>query len=218
MSEPRDRSNKPAEPKAGESTGKPKPPPASPEVEASLDLIAAVMAKAHGEAQGKVGGELKAHVAHIVEQVKTVAVIAAAENQAEDSRRAVATELETLLDMVMRSGPAMAAALGPYRDAVVNQLKAVDIESMAQVMRLLADWLHKPDAQTEVQIKQLVSKMQDTMGHMVGVDPVAEGEARRAKIQAGVAKHLDEIFKQPDDKKPDDKQPDDKKPDDKKPT
>lgn len=198
MSEPRDRSNKPAEPKADDAKTEAPKSSGSSEVDASLDLIAAVMAKAHGEAQGKVGGELRAHVADIVSQVKTVVTVAAAENAAETDRQRAAAELEQLFDVIMRSAPAMAAALGPYRDAVVKQLKGVDIEQIANVMQLLAGWMHKPDAATEAQVKQLVAKMQDEMGPLTGEDPVAQAEARRAKIRSGIAKNLDEIFKKPD--------------------
>ena len=213
MSEPRDRSNKPAEPKATESAGDAPKSSGTAEVDASLDLIAAVMAKAHGEAQGKVGGELRAHVADIVSQVKTVATVAAAENAAENDRQRAATELEQLMDVIMRSAPKLAEALGPYRDSVVKQLKGVDIEQIANVMQLLASWMHKPDAATEAQVKQLVAKMEDAMGPMIGEDPVAIAEARRAKIKAGVAKNLEDIFKKPETTTPDatSTKPDDKK-------
>src|SRR5262245_49252542 len=95
MPEPRDPSNKPAAPNAEDPADEAKK---TAQAEASLDLIAAVMAKAHGEAQGKAGRELQAHVADIVSQVKTVANIAAAQNQAETERQQAAAELERLLD------------------------------------------------------------------------------------------------------------------------
>jgi hypothetical protein len=188
MTNPSDPPDKPTEPQPKDQQADASRP------DPTLDLIAEVLAKTHGEAMGKQGAELRAHIADVVEQVKTVAVIAAAQNTAEADREKAAVEVERLLDTVMRTGPAMAKAIEPVRDVIAKQLRGVDIESIANVMRLLADWLHKPDAQTEAQIKQLVARLQETMGPMIGHDPVAEGERRRADIKAGVKKSLDKIF------------------------
>ena len=164
-----------------------------------LDYVIEVLANASGQLQGLKGAELKRHVAELVAQVQAVASSVQADLQAEESRKAAAAEVGRLIDVLARTSGMGGAAMAAHRDTIAKAFAGVDIEKMAQGLRLFADWLQHPTQVNEAEVKQLIEKLQATMGPMVGYDPAREDEARRERIKVDVQSRLDKIFR-PDKK------------------
>lgn len=176
----------------------PKPPdntPENPLAGAPLDVVIEVLANASGQLRGLHGSDLRKHVAEVVDSVKALAKTVERKVHDDELRRSTAAEVERLIDMFMRTGTATGAAVAKNRDAIAKSFRGVDIDKIGAGLRLFADWLQNPSAETETNVKKLIEELQVTMGPIVGFDPKAEEAARSAQIKADVKASLDEIFR-----------------------
>jgi outer membrane murein-binding lipoprotein Lpp len=172
----------------------PKNPEATP-VAQPVEFLVELLATAAGQLQGLKGTDLQKHVADLSAQVQTLAHNVEHKVHEEEARKVAAAEAEQLIDTVVRTGTAAGQALEASRAPILNALRSMDLQKLADAMRLIASFISSPTADNEAQAKQLVEKLQATLGPMVGFDPAREDEQRRAQIKADVRKSLDEIFR-----------------------
>lgn len=163
--------------------------------DAPLDVLMDALAKVSGELQGKQGAELRKHVATVKVQVDTLVQQVQIKQEGEVARKVVAGEVEKLIDAVVKTGSEAGKALARQREPIANAFRGVDLDKMADGLRLFADWLKNPSEDTAAQVKELVEELQRTMGPLVGHDPAREDEERRAAIKKDVQASLDEIFR-----------------------
>jgi uncharacterized protein YoxC len=172
----------------------PKNPEATPAAQPA-EFLVELLATAAGQLQGLEGANLQKHVADLSAQVQTLAQNVEQKVHEEEVRKAAAAEAEQLIDTVVRAGTAAGQALEASRAPLLNALRSMDLQKLADAMRLIAEFIANPTAENEAQAKQLVAKLQATVGPLVGLDPAREDEQRRAQIKADVRKSLDEIFR-----------------------
>jgi len=160
-----------------------------------LDVLIEVLATAAGQLEGLKGAELKKHVTELTHRVQQLAQSVEERVVVDEQRRAVAAEVERLIDVFVRTGTTAGNLIDKNREAIAKAFRGVDLDRVAEGLRLFADWMQNPTSQSETQVKQLVEQLQATLGPMVGYDPQREEEQRRAEIKADVKKSLDEIFR-----------------------
>jgi hypothetical protein len=165
----------------------PKPaakPPGTPESEAAkqpIEVVTELIANAIGHLRG----------------LQSEDVAKAVEQKANDpaTRKAVAQEVEKLLEVFTKTGAALGGALATYKEPVMKAMQGVDMQKAADALRTLADWMKNPTPEREAEVKKAVGELEATMGPAVGHDPEAEDRKRREAIKADVKASLDEIFR-----------------------
>ena len=162
---------------------------------APLDVLMDALAKLAGESQGKDGAELQAYIGDVRSQVDLLVKKVESSEEEAVQKKAVSAQVEQLIDSVIQSGTKAGVAVARNRDAIKNSFKGVDLDGLAQGLRLFADWLQHPSDTKEADVKALIERLQKTMGAAVGYDPEREDRERRASIKADVAASLDEIFR-----------------------
>ena len=184
--------------KPPEDRGQPPIAPETPEQvleNAPLDVLVDVLAKVSGQLQGKQGAELRKHVGEIKTQVESVVAGVQRDVDDQEMRKAVAAEVEKLIDTVSRTGTAVGQAVGNQREAITAVFRGVELDKMADGLRLFADYLQDPSEERASKLQALIAQLQQTMGHLVGYDPEREEAERRAAIKRDVKASLDEIFR-----------------------
>ncbi|MDQ3367616.1 MAG: hypothetical protein M3680_19515 [Myxococcota bacterium] len=176
-----------------------KPPtPATPEetlANAPLDVLMDALAKVSGELQGKDGAELRQHISQVKTQVQTLVEQVDRQEENQAAKQVVAGEVEKLIEAVAKTGTAAGRAVARSKAPITQAFRGVDLDKMADGLRLLADWLQNPSDEKAAQVQQLVGTLQTTMGSLVNHDPARDEEERRAEIKRGVQASLDEIFR-----------------------
>jgi hypothetical protein len=185
----------PPDPKAAEPAT-----PADPLAGQPVEVIVEVLARVSGQMKGLVGPELRKHIAEVAGQVQALTQSIELKMRDDAQRKEAAAEVERLLDMFVRSGTEAGKVLEKHRTPIAQSLRGADLPRLAEGIRLLADWMANPTAQNEAQAKQLMQRLEETMGPALGLDPEAQDRARRAQIESDVKKSLDNIFRGPDQK------------------
>ena len=172
--------------------------PQSPEevlANAPLDVLMEALAKVSGQLQGKQGGELRKHVGEVKTQVDGVIQGMQLKLEDQEARKVVAGQVEKLVDAVVRTGTAVGDAVAAQRGAIVQAFRGVDLNMMADGLRLFAGWLQNPNDADAAKVKALVEQLQTSMGSMVGYDPARAEAEQAAEIKRDVQASMDEIFR-----------------------
>lgn len=162
---------------------------------APLDVLMDVLAKISGELQGKNGQDLKKHVTTVKMQVETLVQRMEINEEEHLAKKAIAGEVEKLLDSVVRTGSIVGQAVDKQRQPIATAFRGVDLNRMADGLRVFADWLQNPTDAGKVKVEKLVEDLQRTMGPAIGHDPEREEAERKAEIKATVKASLDKIFR-----------------------
>jgi len=156
-----------------------------------IEALAAVSTRM----QGVETGELGAQVARLEEQVASLGQVMQARAEDEAARARAAASVEQLIEAIARTGTAAGRAVEKQRGPIQQALRGVDVSHLAAGLRLFADYLAHPTEENQEQARQVIEKLQETVGPMIGWDPKREEEERRAEIKRDVRASLDEIFR-----------------------
>jgi hypothetical protein len=174
------------------------PPPAAPTL--TLNDLMEALAKVTAKLQGAEGDGVRQQAGEVRQQV--TALIDKLEQRGEPdeaTRKAAAAELERLVEAVAKTGTAAGKALEQQREPLKQAFSGVPMSSVAEGLHRFADWLANPTPDKEAEVKRVVEQLQQTLGPLVGFDPVAaqerEDAKQRAEIRADVQKSLDSIFR-----------------------
>jgi uncharacterized protein YoxC len=156
-----------------------------------MEALAAVSTKMQGVETAEIGQQ----VAHLKEQVASLGQ--AMQERADDvaGRAQAAASVEQLIEAIARTGTATGRAVEKQRAPIQHALHGVDLSHLAAGLRLFADYLANPTEENQQQARQVIEKLQETVGPMFGWDPKREEEERRAEIKRDVRASLDEIFR-----------------------
>lgn len=174
-----------------------KDPPTPEQVLAALplDVLLEALAKASAQLQGKEGAELQQHVTEVKAQVQTLVRSVELDSQDHEARRAMAADVEKLLDVVAKTGTAAGDMVARHRAPLAQAFRGVPLGKVADGLELFASWLQDPSDAKAAQIKQLIAQLQHEMGSVAGEDPEREAVERRAAIKRDVQASLDKIFR-----------------------
>lgn len=160
-----------------------------------LEVVLEVLATAGGKMKGLEGAALKKHVSGAITEAQRVVADVARKNTEEEQRKAAATEIETVIDTLIRTGTPIAQALQKQRDPIVNAFKVADLQHLAAGMQQLVQWMTTPSAANDTLAKALMEELEKTLGPVFGVNPAAAEQVRVEQMKKDVQKSLDDAFR-----------------------
>ena len=161
-----------------------------------IEVVIEVLATAGGKMKGLDGTALKKHVTGAIAEAQRVVADVARKNTEEEQRKAAASEIETILDTLIRTGTPIAQALQKQRDPIINAFKVSDLQHLAAGMQQLVQWMTLPaSADNDKLAKGLMEELEKTLGPVFGINPEAAEQTRREQMKADVQKTLDDAFR-----------------------
>jgi hypothetical protein len=160
-----------------------------------IEVVIEVLATAGGKMQGLDGSALKQHVAGAITEAQRVVADVERRATEEEQRKAAATEIETLIDTLIRTGTPIARSLESQREPIVNAFKVADLQNLAAGMQQLVEWMGSPTAANDKAAAALLERLEKTLGPVFGINPEAAEQGRREQMKADVQKSLDDAFR-----------------------
>jgi hypothetical protein len=144
---------------------------------------------------GLKGAEARRAVERMKREMATLVRQLELRAQEEGHRANTANEMEQLLDALIATGNSLGQAIAPERDAIAAAFRRVDLERMANGLRVFAAWVSTPAADAVAHVAGLRAQLVDTLGPPTAADPGRSEADRRADFEREIEIAVDHIFR-----------------------
>jgi hypothetical protein len=160
-------------------------------IDGTIEALAVESARRHGLE----GAELRHAVARMKQQMSSLMTQLELRAQQEASRARTASEFERLIDAVVQTGTPLGQAVAHDRAPIVQAFRGVDLAHMAEGLRVFAEWLSTPAADTTAHVALLRARLAETLGPPTAGDPARSEAERRADFEREIQAAVDQIFR-----------------------
>jgi len=160
-------------------------------IDGTIEALAIESARRHGLE----GAELRHAVARMKQQVSSLMTQLELRAQQEASRARTASEFERLVDAVVQTGTPLGLAVAHERAPIVQAFRGVDLAHMAEGLRVFAEWLSTPAADSTAHVAELRARLAETLGPPTAGDPARSEAERRADFEREIKATVDQIFR-----------------------